>query len=286
MKTNAIIRIVLFSLAILIMGSILLGDVAYDTFSFISRSDSDGEDTVMYGSMYSGDPKVIKNIKINWAAGSITIVRGRDNNISISESEIEDQRYVMQISEIGSTVTIDYCDDMKSLTGFGKGKPEAKDLVIYVPANWECRSLEIDAASASVEVKELTIGEVDFDGASATCNFENCIIDDLDVDTASGDVTFSGTLKQLQFDAASASFTASFDNVPDRIDMDTMSGDLDIFLPEQCGFEVSLDALSGDFFSEYNVTQVDDSYIYGDRHCRIHVNAMSGDVNIRKNMGK
>ena len=286
MKTNAIIRIVVFAIAILVMGSILLGTIAYETFSFSSREDSNGEHTVMYGSTYSGDPNVIKNININWAAGSITIVRGREKNITISESEIKDQRYAMQITEIGNTVTIDYCDDMNSLFGFGKRKPDAKDLVIYVPAHWDCRSLEIDAASASVEVRDLTIGEVDFDGASAVCNFENCIIDDLEVDTASGDVTFSGTLKQLQFDAASASFTASFDNVPDRIDMDTMSGDLDIFLPEKCGFEVSLDALSGDFFSEFNVTQVDDTYIYGDQHCRIRVNAMSGDVNIRKNIGK
>ena len=285
MKTNAIIRIILFSLAIMILGSILLGVVAYDTFSFSSRTESD-EHTILHGTMYSGDPKVIKNIKINWAAGSITIVPGQEKNITVTESEVENERYVMQISEIGSTVTIDYCEDMDSLVGIGKKSPDAKDLVIYVPAHWECTSLEIDAASAAVEVRDLTIGEVDFDGASALCSFENCVINDLEVDTASGDVTFSGTLRQLSFDAMSASFTGKFDNVPDRMDVDTVSGDLDIFLPEKCGFDVRMNALSSDFSSEFNVTQEADSYIYGDRHCRISVNAMSGDVNIHKNIGK
>jgi len=285
MKTNAIIRIIVFSLAILILSSILLGVVTFDTFSFSSRTES-GEQTILHGSMYSGDPHVIKNIKINWAAGSITIIRGQDKNIMVTESEVENERYVMQISEIGSTVTIDYCEEKYSLVGIGKKSPKAKDLVISVPAHWECTSLEINAASAAVEVKDLTIGEVDFDGASAVCNFENCIIDDLEVDTASGDVTFSGTLKQLQFDAASASFTASFDNVPDRIDMDSMSGDLEIHLPEDCGFTLSLNAMSSDFSSDFATTMHGDEYHYGNGRCRITVNAMSGDVNIRKNIGK
>ena len=55
-------------------------------------------------------------------------------------------------------------------------------MYIYVPRDWMCDSLEIDAASATVEINDLTIRELDFDGASGTCNLENCIITDLDID--------------------------------------------------------------------------------------------------------
>lgn len=278
MKTNAIVRIVLFSIAILILSAILLGMISYDFFSFnhhVSVSEGIGESVQL-------DPDKISDIAIEWAAGSITIIPTEGRLITVSESKVSDSKYKMNVRQSGGKLTIEYSQESVSFIGINNNDFDAKDLVICVPIGWACDTLEIDAAAAKVEISDLSIREVEFDGASAICNFHDCQIEKLDVDTASGDVIFSGTLEELDFDAMSACFTAVFENSPNRMDIDTMSGDLDITLPENCGFALNLDTMSSDFSSDFATAMQNGSHIYGNGSCRINVSAMSGDVCIRK----
>lgn len=286
MKGNAIIRIVLFSIAIFILGSILLGVVSFDFFTFNRQSVKTSPENVLDGATqvsFAGKASDIRHLEIEWAAGSITILpNSGSDQILISESVVSDEKHAMHITQSGNKLKVEYCDEDGYYIGFGKHDVEKKDLSIYVPTGWTCDTLEIDAAAARVNVTDLSIREVDFDGASAICSFESCQIDSLDVDTASGDVTFSGTLEELDFDAMSACFDGVFHNVPSRMDMDSMSGDLDITLPEDSGFSLQMDAMSSDFSSEFATTMQNGHYVHGDGHCRINVSAMSGDVCIRK----
>ena len=93
---------------------------------------------------------------------------------------------------------------------------------------------------------------------------------------------FTGTLDTMEYDAASADLHAVFHNVPRSLDMGTASGDMDITLPDGAGFTAEVDAMSGDFRSDFEYSQRDDRYISGDGSCRIDLSAMSGDVTIRK----
>ena len=142
--------------------------------------------------------------------------------------------------------------------------------------------LEIDAASADVDIRDMTIQEFDFDGASGRCTLTDCAVGEMSLDTASGDVTFSGTLDTLDCDGASAKLQLELRNTPRSIDMDTASGSLTLVLPEDCGFTVSLDALSGRFSSDFATTTQNGRHIYGDGSCKIDVSSMSGGVTIRK----
>ena len=140
----------------------------------------------------------------------------------------------------------------------------------------------MDSASATLEVKDLTIRDVEVDSASGACQFDGCTLEQLDVDTASGDIRFQGRLDVLDCEGASASIYAALDNVPSRISVDTMSGDLDLTLPENAGYTLKLDAMSSEFDSDFETTLKNGQYISGDGSCRIDVSAMSGDVTIRK----
>ena len=64
--------------------------------------------------------------------------------------------------------------------------------------------------------------------------------------------------------------------------MDSASGDLDISLPENAGFRVTIDALSGKFHSDFPATQNGNSYFYGNEACIIDFDGASGNVRIRK----
>lgn len=296
MKRSAMIRIIVWSIVIVLLTGFMISCIS---FQFSPRADLElaaatpaesvasgsgfskdtDEEMNSYGTMTDG----LQEIEIEWVAGSITIESADVDQITVKETMASDPKYTMVCRTSGNKLTIKFCEENLLNRGFGisLGEDFSKNLIIRVPRDFQLNSLEVDAASANMTVKNLVIKEVEFDGASGTCDFENCVVDKLDLDTASGNVTFSGTMKQLDFDAASASVQAVLDNVPSRIDMDSMSGDLDLTLPENAGFTLSIDAMSSDFISDFDTTVHNGNYIAGDGSCRIQIDGMSGDVYIR-----
>lgn len=223
------------------------------------------------------DASGISELEIEWVAGNILIQPGTSDKITVSEDGSSDTKYDMAVKKRGSKLSILFCED--STLGLSSLK---KDLTITVPVDWECQSLEIDAASSNVTVNDLTIQEVELDTASGACAFNTCTVEELDVDTASGDIQFVGNLDILSCDAASASVYAVLSNIPSRLDMDTMSGDLDITIPEDAGFTITMDTMSSEFSSDFDTTVKNGKQVCGDGRCRINISAMSGDVAIRK----
>jgi hypothetical protein len=296
MKTNAIVRIILFSLAILILLGILIGGLGIGTLVILLGESSVADaieevftidDSVSVdgtGSSGRYDASQINNLEINWVSGTIVIQPGDTDTIRFEESAVSDEKYQLSYKKSGDRLVIQFCEESHTSWKFGVNinKDISKDLVITVPQHWICNSLEINTASARVEIRDLTIREVDFDGASGVFNLDQCIVDELDIDTASGDVEFSGELSILDFDAASANFYGVFLNVPKRMNVDSMSGDLDITLPENCGFSVSMDSMSSNFSSDFPTTVSNGNYVYGDQRCNININGMSSDATIRK----
>lgn len=229
------------------------------------------------------DAASIREIEIEWAAGSIRIQPKDITEIRISEQGVNQSEKPMVWKVRDGKLAIQFAENMKISLGTGLNWGDfSKDLIIDVPADWQCDSLEVTAAVASLEVSNLTIREMEFDGASGTCVFDNCNVEKLDLDTASGDVRFTGSLQQLDCDAASADIVLELTNVPRSLDMDTASGDLDVTLPADAGFTVSMDTMSGDFESDFETTSRNGSYVAGNGRCRIDVDGMSGDVIIRK----
>lgn len=299
MRTNAVIRIVIWALVLVALtGTLVLFLFPWlmrDPFAIASSGDRYAEAVPTEPPVetpvqfLSNEEKLalpadsISEIEIEWVAGNILIQPSDVDAITISESDIEDAKYAMVWKQKNNKLDIAFCEE-NLISGFGinLNADLKKDLYIYVPRNWACRSLEIDAASATVEIYDLTIRELDFDGASGTCDLENCNITDLDIDTASGDVRYSGSLETLDFDSASANFYGELSNTPSRIDMDGMSGSLDIALPEDAGFTVSMDGMSRHFSSDFDTTTRNGAHVHGNGHCRINVDGMSTDVSIRK----
>lgn len=287
MKRNAIIRIVIWSIVLLLLTTLLVTAILFRSFSFRNWNGMDHqENTPMHAlpseESVSFSPEDVDSLEIEWAAGSITLQPADVTAITITESDVSDEKNAMLYQLNNRKLSIRFCEDTHFGFGVTVNTDLSKDLYIQVPRDWICRELEIDAASAALEVSSLTLGDVELDTASGVCRLDNCTVNTIDVDTASGDIRFSGSLNTLDFDGASASIYAELTNCPSRIDVDTMSGDLDLTLPEGCGFTVSMNAMSSRFSSDFETTTQNGSHVYGDGSCRINVDAMSGDVILRK----
>lgn len=224
----------------------------------------------------------IREVEINWVSGNILIQTADVTEIQISESGVANADCVMQVQTKGEKLSIAYAKGTEKFLGFGFHGELSKDLTIKVPQNWECQDLEIDVASAKVDVQNLTVWELEFNGASGECKFTDCTVDSLDVNTASGDVYFTGRLWDFDCEAASANIYADLSIVPEEMDLETMSGLMDITLPEDAGFTVSMESMKASFSSEFETTTQGNRYICGNGQCKISVESMSGEVILRK----
>lgn len=313
MKHNAILRIILWSVVIVlllgILGSVLLGSAVFQMYKSSSVSVTQIMETEKVNNIQPPDettrvPKNteasvpaqvntqddvttvpvagIRELEIEWVSGNILIQSGDVAEIQISESGVTDADYVMQVRQKEEKLSIAFTQGTQSFLGLGIHGELSKDLTVVVPASWACEDLEIDVASAKVEIQGLTIRDLEFNGASGECNFTDCTVDSLDVNTASGDVYFTGSLRDFDCEAASASVYAKLSNVPEEMDLETMSGLMDITLPEDAGFTVSMESMKASFSSEFDTTTQGNRYVCGDGQCKISVESMSGEVILRK----
>ncbi len=286
MKTNAIVRIVLFSLAIVLLVGILLAGLGIRALTVsgfpsinweMDFSDWEGGTEAESGE-FSAD---ISKLDIDWASGNICIRPGDTDRILISETGASDNSGHMVYKVSGDTLHIRFS---KTRFFFGFHIITDKDLTITVPRTWLCDKLNVDTASAALEVTDLTINTLDVDTASGGVRLENCSVGKVEFDSASGDLSFSGTLTELKCDTASGNCTAVLSAAPREVDMDSASGDLTLTLPASCtGFSVDLDSASGKVTSDFPLTGGSHGHhIYGDGGCRITADTASGDIIIRK----
>lgn len=292
MGNHAIIRIVIWSIVLVILVGILA--MGLGTFHLpFDRNRTDRDSSGYMESDPSGAGSYacafaaadIQDLEIEWVSGKIVLqTDDTADTIRIREDLRGNDQYRMVYKQTDNTLSIRFSMDSISFTGFGFhfGSNLSKDLTILVPSGWICEELEIDTASADLLVRDMSIRRMDFDGASGACDFENSTVDHLDMDTASGEIRFHGSLDTLDFDAASASFRGELLNTPRNIKMDSMSGELELTLPEDAGFSVTINGMDCSFSSDFSYDMRGSRYIHGNGSCQIDVDGMSCDVMIYK----
>lgn len=286
MKTNAIIRIILFGLGILILGSLLVGGVLLHLFavnggiSEVMEIISDYLPTVdgTVASKGTINAEDVKNMEIHWTSGSVIIQHANVPNIIFSETDGLKKSDQMVWKLKGSTLVIN-CSRYQ----INIGKSKEKDLVITLPLNCSLKEVEISTVSANITADSLGAGKVSIEGVSGKCDFTGkTVLGQLKVETVDGDVTFNGYLWALDYEGVEADFRGNFVSAPDSIDMSTVDGSIDITLPADTGFTAELETVSGNFSSDFDFTSSGKRYTCGDGKCAIEIEGVSGSINLRK----
>lgn len=257
MKSNAIIRIVIYTVIALMLAGILFCGLLVDTLSF---GFGDSGNTVENGAAVNA--RDVKNIEIDWAAGSIDIVVGDTDQIHFSETVPEDSKYKMSYTLSGDTLKLHYGEGRVTI-GFGNHSFPSKDLTITVPRDWVCKELEIDGAALDMTINGLTVTTFELDGASC-------------------DLEFSGSLDRVDIDGASNRMSFVCTNRISSLDVDGASCDLELTLPKGCGFRLQMEGLSCSMDSNLDYSGFSGNYRYGDEHCNIQIDGISCDVTIRE----
>lgn len=234
------------------------------------------------GSSFSVPMNDVSEIEVEWVAGTITVEQSDGTEIQIQEDGEYKSQYTMYVRQKGKELTITYLPWGTNLLGVGSDVPTQKDLTILIPRDWAGEKLEIASASSTLDIRNLTVQEFEFEGGSGKAVFTDCVVDSLDLATMSGDVDFTGSLNKLDWEAASANLTAVLSNVPRELDLEGVSGKMDITLPSNAGFTLKMEGLSQNFTSEFETTYQNKRYVCGNGACKIDVEGVSSSVTLRK----
>lgn len=255
MKANAITRIVIYSIVILLLIGLLLTFLGIGTLTF--DLGTSGDYTAGAGAKQASS---VHSLKIDWAAGFVRVIAGDTDRILFSEkgSTSEDQKMVHSLTN--GTLYIRYS---KPSVQIGLISYPQKELTITVPRDWYCENITINAAAVTVDIEGVSVSSIDLDGASNELNFQ-------------------GSFHELDCDGAANRITASCTNVPNEISLDGAYIDLDLKLPKNAAFQVAMDGLSSNFSSDFETTFSDGSYTHGSGGCKIDADGVSTKISIRK----
>ncbi len=274
MRRNAIARIIIFSILILVLLWALLAGLGFSLFTANVTSDSYTmtEDAVVY------DPSTVTKLEIQWVAGDVHVKTGNTDQIHIYE-EYHGSTEAMRVNHSGSTLKIQF---QKATWGIGAFHTSEKDLTVIIPEDWHCQRLDIETVSGHVIVENLIVQTLDVESISAKCTLSGCYADRASLSTVSGNVSYQGSLNTFKCDSVSARCDLTLTAKASQIDVESVSGSIYLHVAEDFGFTLDLDTASGSFHSQYDTAQQNGRHVYGDGACQIDASTISGSVHIKE----
>ena len=179
----------------------------------------------------------ISRVEIHWQAGTVTVEPGDGDEITLTETGADEEKYELRYLVAGDLLTIRFAK-----AGTYRSLP-SKDLTVTLPAALE--ELWLDTVSASVEVAELPIQEIHMETVSGKCTLAGDPTV-LEWESVSGQLTFTGSATEIQGESVSGNAEFSLTKTPSRFTCDTVSGDVSLTIPGERSFEAKLDTTSGD----------------------------------------
>lgn len=225
----------------------------------------------------SFDASEVKKLHIEWVSGNVTVKTADQHNVTFRVDGDSALPFSYQLS--GNELDLRYPAD----NALWKPAWGSKNLTVTVPQSWYARETNIDVVSAVVEVDGLSTEELKLDTTSGPINASGLCCDQIVASTVSGNVSLEGTAEELKLDTTSGRCQAELDERVREIELDSVSGELELILPESLGFEAEVDTVSGSFRSDIPTTASSKGvYTCGNGECGISVDTVSGSISIQK----
>lgn len=229
--------------------------------------------------------KDINSIEIEWINGQVNIVASDNNNSEVSFSEesnsvLNDENSLRWFNDNG-ILRIKFCK-----SGISLKNNVNKTLNVILPAGVEYDEIEIDTVSADISISNVSVNKLELESISGDIFTDSTTAKEADASTTSGTAEFTDfECNKLGFESVSGNITIEFANTakPSTVEVETVSGDATIKLPEELGFTAEIDSVSGDFSSDLEIkTQSKNHFIRGSGEVRIDISTVSGDLRIEK----
>lgn len=247
----------------------------------------------------------ITGVEVVTSSGDVTFGVSQDDNVYIvelSKTELSEDK-LARIQTQNGILTIAQGQKFSAGSVLFSYGMLSSDFEIYLPQrawnslrvntssgdvdiekNLEIAQLEVHTTSGDVNCPEVRCGACQVETISGDVDLSGSV-SRLQLQTVSGDCTFRGTADQVNAKTTSGDHALRMENVPGQMDIATVSGDTRLYLPDNDGFHLHYQRISGDVRSDFNLkTSLSDKsgtavYLTGaDRHYSLQT--VSGDLRI------
>ena len=238
------------------------------------------------GGDYVSDKTDITVLDIDWVTGDVKILLTDDDTITVTEKVGYNgyNAHPMVVTDDNGVLRIRYAEE----TWLSAIDPPQKELTVYLPhavaegltevtlgsvsADFELDALTVrDAFSFSSTSGDLKTGVITADAAAA------------ELSTVSGKLELDGSFLQLTGESTSGEIDLALRNSPEKLDLVTVSGDVELKLRGSTNFWLDYSTVSGDLESESDLQQRDGHYYRGlTMGCAMTITTTSGDLTIEE----
>ncbi len=219
----------------------------------------------------------VQSLEIDWVDGSVSIRQDTGDTLryTVTGGDADRTAYSLKDGKLSISAM------ESSILNFGGHR--GADLTVLVPDGWMPQELSVESISAPIRIENLNGTELDVDTVSGVMELTDIRADELSLSTISAKITCSGAARDVSLETTSGNCALELTERPEKIDLESVSGDLGLFLPKKAGFTLRLDTVSGKFRTDLDYsTPQGDTYISGDGGCAIRAETVSGNVDIRQ----
>lgn len=284
MKTSAIIRIIIYSLLIVILSGILVFGITSEGLSWNMISFNIGSSSGLLrngtqANSMSFEANDIEEIVVLWVNGEVAIASSDKNTISYETTNDHTDLPTVYKLENGR-LTIGFTNKTGSF-----GNTGGKSLTLSLPQNWAGKYLRVDSVSADVNVKNIAnLSKAKFDNVSGEIHLVNFICEEMEISTVSGHMNLYCHFNEAKIDAVSANCTITLlgNTSPEALSFNSVSGNFELSIPNGCGFDLELDGLKKELETDMKYEKKGEHYICTGvlGTCDLDVDTVSGHVKI------
>ena len=242
----------------------------------------------------------VHRIEIHWLKGSVNVEYYDEPFITLEESAT---RFLKQSSKLHYRIANDTLFVQFARSGVhGINMFIEKTLTVYLPRDQHLDSFSIETISAGVSLQELRADELDVETVSGRIDAEDVYFTreaemdsvsgsialstsssgELSVETTSGSIdVIADVLETLDISAISGNVTTVVNRLHQESSIETVSGKIDLHLPEDLTFTMQATTVSGQFHSDLPYTTTGNMFLCGNGSPKLELETTSGDITLK-----
>ena len=242
--------------------------------------------------------KRFDNIDIDWISGTVTVKAYSGNTVVISEEAGQELSPEMQVHYFadGNDLSIKF---MRA--GRRKITELRKDLTVMVPGymleqlrvtvissdidieGTENETLEVSSVSGDIRLADVRSEKgCKLESVSGDITAERSAFRKIEIDTVSGNTEIiSGSGAEISVNTTSGNITVKADMPADKTEIDTISGDILIYVKGDEDMAFKFESVSGSFETDVPMTASGDRMIMGRGRKTAEISSISGDLSVK-----
>ncbi|MGI6577648.1 MAG: DUF4097 family beta strand repeat-containing protein [Eubacteriales bacterium] len=226
----------------------------------------------------------IDSINVEWISGEVFVEPYDGNEITFSEKAYRelksDEKLIYEVKNKTLYIKV---HESRGVSFFSKDGI-SKNLTIRIPAGLAGKldDLQVSSVSGNIILNELCSRNTFLESTSGKIKLDGFVSEEVGVTSTSGDVNLSGTFDEIRIAVVSGDIMVVGESCPQKVSMVTVAGNAELHIPENDGFKVRFDNVSGSFSCEFPIAIEKNGGTYKDSSASITMETVSGDLKIKK----